>query len=92
MVFQDTVLDASEQWFLGHRMQQDRAYWKGQGVLFGTALQMNGTITISTPDPAKVVPLLEQHYGYDGRVFVAGTAVPRRADSTAAESGSAASG
>ena len=70
VVFQDTVLNASEQWFLGHRLEQDKDYWKAQGVTFLTALQMNGTITISTSDPAKVVPLLEEHYGYDGRVFV----------------------
>ncbi|ACU70656.1 hypothetical protein Caci_1735 [Catenulispora acidiphila DSM 44928] len=70
VVFQDTVLNASEQWFLGHRLEQDKDYWKAQGVTFLTGLQLNGTITISTADPAKVVPLLEQHYGYDGRVFV----------------------
>lgn len=70
VVFRDTVLDASEQWYLGNRIQQDLPYWKGQGVQFNTALQMDGTITISAADPAKVVPLLEQHYGYDGRVFV----------------------
>lgn len=70
VVFQDTVLNASEQWFLGHRLNQDTAYWKAQGVAFGTSLQMNGTITIFASDPARVVPLLEQHYGYDGRVFV----------------------
>jgi hypothetical protein len=70
VVFHDTVLNASEQWFLGHQMQQDMSYWKGQSVVFGTALQEDGTITVYTPDPAKVVPLLEQHYGYDGRVFV----------------------
>lgn len=70
VVFQDTVLNASEQWFLGHRLEQDKDYWKAQGVTFLTGLQLNGTITISTSDPAKVVPLLEQHYGYDGRVFV----------------------
>ena len=70
VVFQDTVLNSSEQWYLGHRLDQDSAYWKAQGVAFGTSLQMNGTITIFTSDPAKVVPLLEQHYGYDGRVFV----------------------
>jgi len=70
VVFQDTVLNASEQWYLGHRLQQDTAYWKAQGVEFGTALQLNGTITVFTSDPARVVPLLEQHYGYDGRVFV----------------------
>lgn len=70
VVFQDTVLNASEQWYLGHRLDQDTAYWKAQGIEFGTALQLNGTITIFTSDPAKAVPLLEQHYGYDGRVFV----------------------
>jgi hypothetical protein len=70
VVFHDSVLNSSEQWFLGNRMQQDMSYWKGQGVLFATALQENGTITIFAPDPAKVIPLLEQHYGYDGRVFV----------------------
>ena len=70
VVFRDSVLDASEQWFLGQRMQQDMNYWKGRGVQFATALQEDGTITVYTPDPAEVVPLLEQHYGYDGRVFV----------------------
>lgn len=70
VVFQDTVLDASEQWFLGHRLEQDAGYWKSQGVVFMTALQNNGTITISAPDPGMVVPLLEQHYGYTGQVFV----------------------
>ena len=68
--FRDTVLDASEQWFLGHRLQQDLEYWKGRGVTFETALQTNGTITIFADSPATVVPLLEQYYGYDGRVFV----------------------
>lgn len=68
--FRDTVLDASEQWFLGHRLQQDREYWQGRGVTFETALQTNGTITIFADSPTTVVPLLEQYYGYDGRVFV----------------------
>lgn len=71
VVFRDTVLDASEQWFLGHRLYQDQAYWKSRGVQFLTSLQENGTITISTPDPGTTLPLLEQYYGYDGRVFVA---------------------
>lgn len=70
VVFRDTVLNASEQWFLGHRLYQDENYWKGRGVQFLTSLQENGTITISTPDPDTTLPLLEQHYGYDGRVFV----------------------
>jgi len=70
VVFRDSVLDASEQWYLGHRLNQDRDYWKSQGVEFGTTLQNDGTITISTSDPGTVVPLLEAHYGYDGKVFV----------------------
>lgn len=70
VVFRDTVLNASEQWFLGHRLYQDQAYWKGRGVRFLTSLQENGTITIATPDPGTTLPLLEQYYGYDGRVFV----------------------
>lgn len=70
VVFRDTVLDSSEQWFLGHRLNQDTDYWRSQGVEFGTTLQNDGTITISAPDPGTVVPLLEAHYGYDGRVFV----------------------
>jgi hypothetical protein len=70
VVFHDSVLDASEQWFLGHRLNQDTAYWKGQGVEFLTALQNDGTITIFAPDLGTVLPLLEAHYGYDGKVFV----------------------
>ncbi|MEY9858307.1 hypothetical protein ABH935_003922 [Catenulispora sp. GAS73] len=70
VVFRDSVLDASEQWFLGHRMDQDTAYWKSRGVTFGTALENDGTIAIYTSDPGTVVPLLEAHYGYDGKVFV----------------------
>ena len=70
VVFRDSVLDASEQWFLGHRMDQDTAYWKSRGVTFGTALENDGTITIYTSDPGTVVPLLEARYGYDGKVFV----------------------
>ncbi|MEY9929465.1 hypothetical protein ABH926_004105 [Catenulispora sp. GP43] len=73
VVFQDTVLDASEQWFLGHRLEQDTDYWKNQGVVFATSLQSNGTITIFASDPGTVVPLLEQHYGYNGQVFVGRT-------------------
>ncbi|WP_194919576.1 hypothetical protein [Catenulispora rubra] len=70
VVFRDSVLDASEQWYLGHRLNQDTAYWKSQGVTFGTGLQNDGTITIFASDPGTVVPLLEAHYGYDGKVFV----------------------
>lgn len=70
VVFRDSVLNRSEQWFLGHRMQDDMGYWKAQNVQFATALQDNGTITIFAAAPAKVIPLLEEHYGYDGRVFV----------------------
>lgn len=70
VVFRDTVLNASEQWELGHRIEQDQNYWKSHGVRFLTSLQENGTITIFSPDPGTTLPLLEQHYGYDGRVFV----------------------
>lgn len=70
VVFHDTTLDASEQWYLGHRLEQDMGYWKGQGVEFQTSLQNDGTITIFATDPGTVVSLLEAHYGYNGSVFV----------------------
>ena len=70
VVFRDSTLDASEQWFLGHRLNQDMPYWQSQGVEFATALENDGTITIFASDPAAVVSLLEAHYGYNGSVFV----------------------
>jgi hypothetical protein len=70
VVFRNSVLDNSEQWVLGQRMESDLGgYWKQQGVLFLTSLETDGTITVWAADPAKILPQIEKRYGYDGRVF-----------------------